>query len=162
MLQWQRVPERLLIVGGGYIGGEFAAIFVALGSAVTLITKSARSLQRFDADAVATVHRNLQNDLVNGVRETTLKRGKNGALVVDQRFSTSVDGIFAIGDVADRLLLTPVATRDGHSLAQVLYGGGARQVDLAHVATAAFSLPPIAQIGQAWMLPPRQTMQEKP
>jgi glutathione reductase (NADPH) len=58
-----------------------------------------------------------------------------------------VANIYAIGDVTDRLNLTPVAIAEGHSLAEALYGSGPRAWDLDRVATAVFSIPPIATVG---------------
>ncbi len=70
-----------------------------------------------------------------------------GAVVVDGQSQTSVPNIYAIGDVTDRLNLTPVAIAEGHSLADRLYGAGPRMWDLDRVATAVFSSPPIGTVG---------------
>lgn len=71
----------------------------------------------------------------------------HGAVIVDGQSATSVPHIYAIGDVTDRLNLTPVAIAEGHSLAEALYGNGPRSWDLHRVATAVFSIPPIATVG---------------
>ena len=55
--------------------------------------------------------------------------------------------IYAIGDVTDRLQLTPVAIAEGHSLAEALFGHGPRKWELDRVATAVFSIPPIGTVG---------------
>ena len=70
-----------------------------------------------------------------------------GAITVDAGSQTSSDNIYAIGDVTDRLNLTPVAIAEGHSLADRLYGPGPRRWDLDRVATAVFSSPPIGTVG---------------
>ena len=70
-----------------------------------------------------------------------------GAVLVDAENQTSAANIFAIGDVTDRLNLTPVAIAEGHSLADRLYGPGPRKWDLDRVATAVFSSPPIGTVG---------------
>lgn len=72
---------------------------------------------------------------------------RNGAIRVDGMMRTSQKHIFAIGDVTDRLNLTPVATAEGHALADTLFGGRPRTVSLANVATAVFSNPPIGTVG---------------
>jgi len=71
----------------------------------------------------------------------------NGAIVVDSAWQTSQPHIYAIGDVTDRLLLTPVATAEGHALADALFGPGPRPYNFAAVPTAVFSSPPIATMG---------------
>jgi glutathione reductase (NADPH) len=79
--------------------------------------------------------------------DVTVDLAGNGTIAIDDRFATSRDGVYAIGDVADRLPLTPVAVADGKALAQQLFGDGAVPVDTAYVATAAFLLPPVAEVG---------------
>jgi glutathione reductase (NADPH) len=72
---------------------------------------------------------------------------RNGAIVVDADLATSVPHIYAIGDVTDRLNLTPVATAEGHAVADTLFGGKARRISLENVPTAVFSIPPIGTVG---------------
>ena len=73
--------------------------------------------------------------------------GEKGEVLVDEHFATSVPHIFALGDVTDRLNLTPVATAEGHALADTLFGNRPRGVSLENVPTAVFSIPPIATVG---------------
>ena len=82
-----------------------------------------------------------------GLAEAGVELSRSGAVVVDDMCQTAVDSIYAIGDVTDRLNLTPVATAEGHALANRLYGGASQSVDLANVPTAVFSQPPIATVG---------------
>jgi glutathione reductase (NADPH) len=70
-----------------------------------------------------------------------------GAVTVNAESQTSAENIYAIGDVTDRLNLTPVAIAEGHSLADRLYGPGPRKWDLDRTATAVFSSPPIGTVG---------------
>jgi glutathione reductase (NADPH) len=70
-----------------------------------------------------------------------------GAVVVDQNLRTSRHHIYAMGDVTDRLNLTPVAIAEGHALADTLFGKHPRGISLQNVATAVFSTPPIATVG---------------
>jgi len=70
-----------------------------------------------------------------------------GAVTVDETFQTSQPGIYAIGDVTNRITLTPVAIAEGHSLAEQLFGEGPRQWDLDRVASAVFTTPPMATVG---------------
>ncbi len=71
----------------------------------------------------------------------------NGAVRIDEHLRTSQPHIYAIGDVTDRLNLTPVATAEGHALADTLFGGNPRSVSLRNVPSAVFSTPPIATVG---------------
>jgi glutathione reductase (NADPH) len=70
-----------------------------------------------------------------------------GAVCVDLEQRTSTKTIYAIGDVTDRLNLTPVAIAEGHALAESLFGPGPRDWALDRVATAVFSSPPLATVG---------------
>jgi glutathione reductase (NADPH) len=72
---------------------------------------------------------------------------QNGAIPVNDEFATSQPHIFAIGDVTDRLNLTPVATAEGHRLADRLFAAHDRNWNFAQVPTAVFSSPPMATVG---------------
>ncbi len=66
---------------------------------------------------------------------------------MDDQFRTNRPSVYALGDVTDRLNLTPVATAEGHALADALFARGQRRVSLDHVATAVFFSPPLASVG---------------
>jgi glutathione reductase (NADPH) len=72
---------------------------------------------------------------------------ERGAIPVDANFATNQPHIFAIGDVTDRLNLTPVATAEGHRLADRLFAAHDRNWNFAQVPTAVFSTPPMATVG---------------
>jgi glutathione reductase (NADPH) len=72
---------------------------------------------------------------------------KGGAIQVDAFSRTSVAHIYAVGDVTDRINLTPVAIREGHAFADTVFGGKPTKVDHADVPTAVFSEPEIGVIG---------------
>jgi glutathione reductase (NADPH) len=84
-----------------------------------------------------------------GLAEAGVALAASGAVIVDEWGRTSVPSIFALGDVTDRVNLTPVATAQGHALADTLFGGRPRTVSLATVPTAVFTAPPIATVGLA-------------
>ncbi|MYD97683.1 MAG: glutathione-disulfide reductase [Gammaproteobacteria bacterium] len=71
----------------------------------------------------------------------------NGAIPVDDSYRTNVPHVYAIGDVIDRLQLTPVAIAEGMCVAHNLFAGGSRQVDYANVPTAIFCQPNIGTVG---------------
>jgi glutathione reductase (NADPH) len=72
---------------------------------------------------------------------------KDGAVVVDEYNRTNVSGIHAVGDVTNRVQLTPVAIREGHAFADTLFGNNPRTIDYASIPTAVFSNPPISGVG---------------
>lgn len=82
-----------------------------------------------------------------GLDKAGVEISAQGAVMVHAGSVTNVPHIYAIGDVTDRLNLTPVAIAEGHSLAEMLYGNGPRVWQLDRVATAVFSIPPIATVG---------------
>jgi len=188
-----RFPERLVVVGGGYIACEFASIFNGLGAEVTQLYRGEQILRGFDLDirnhvaaemakkgvsirVGATVRELAPNDdgsttvvLGDGgtlVADTVLyATGRapntaglgleaigvaldvNGAVVVDDRYRSSVASVYAIGDVIDRVQLTPVALAEAMALVEDLFGGSGRRVDYMHIPTAAFTHPNIGTIG---------------
>lgn len=75
--------------------------------------------------------------------ETTAK----GAIMVDDANRSSVDSIYAVGDVTDRIQLTPVAIREGQAFADTVFGNMPTTVDYESVPSAVFSHPPIAAVG---------------
>ena len=71
----------------------------------------------------------------------------NGAVVVDDATARNVPAIYAIGDVIDRVQLTPVALAEAMALVDELFGDAARRVDYLHIPTAVFTHPNIGTIG---------------
>ena len=82
-----------------------------------------------------------------GLEKAGITQKPNGAIKVDEYSTTSQPHIFAVGDVTDRLALTPVAIAEGHAFADTLFGNKPRKVDHTNVATAVFSQPPIGTVG---------------
>ena len=73
--------------------------------------------------------------------------GENGQIHVDENSKTNIENIFAVGDVTDRIALTPVATMEGHAFADTQYGDAPWLADHRNVPSAVFSQPPIASVG---------------
>lgn len=187
-----QMPKRVAIIGGGYIGVEFAGVFAGLGAETHLIYRQPLPLRGFDEDLRLALAEQMQANGVklhpdttpesiteaDGVKRLALsdlsvlevdmvffatgrapniaglgleaagvKTGKAGAILVDGNLATNVANIYAIGDVTDRLNLTPVATAEGHAVADTLFGKNPRQVSLDNVPTAVFSIPPIGTVG---------------
>ncbi|NYD89519.1 glutathione-disulfide reductase [Sphingomonas melonis] len=81
-----------------------------------------------------------------GLEEAGVQLEK-GAIVVDEQNRSSVDSIFAVGDVTNRVQLTPVAIREGQAFADTFYGDKPTTVDYANIPAAVFSHPPMAGVG---------------
>jgi len=71
----------------------------------------------------------------------------NGAVKVDDDNRTTCDSIYAVGDVTNRVQLTPIAIREGQVFADALFGGKPGRVDYENIPSAVFSHPPIAAVG---------------
>lgn len=100
----------------------------------------------FDALIFATGRR--PNSDVCGARKVGIELDASGHVQVDEFQNTSVEGIYAVGDVTDRVALTPVAISAARRLMDRLFGGKPdAKLDYADIATVIFSHPPIGQVG---------------
>jgi glutathione reductase (NADPH) len=188
----EKLPKRIVVVGGGYIAIEFAHIFHGLGCDTTLVYRGEKILRGFDGDIrdclIAEMHRNgiriinnrnfkridkkggelfaftdhdemIETDAVMlaigrhpntdgmGLEKAGVTLGKRGEVKVDQYSKTNLDHIYAIGDVTDRLQLTPVAIHEAMCFVKTVYEGMPTPVDHRLVPTAVFSRPEIAAVG---------------
>jgi glutathione reductase (NADPH) len=100
-----------------------------------------------EADAVLFATGRVPNVEGLGLAEIGVALGERGEIKVDAHSRTSVATIFAVGDVTDRIQLTPVAIREGHAFADSQFGDRVWTVDYANVPNAVFSHPPIAGVG---------------
>ena len=82
-----------------------------------------------------------------GLKETGVEIAKNGGVAVDEFSRTNLPSIYAVGDVTNRINLTPVAIREGHAFADTVFGGKPTAVDHSNVPTAVFSEPEIGTVG---------------
>lgn len=82
-----------------------------------------------------------------GLERAGVALDKNGAVVVDADNRSNVESIFAVGDVTNRVQLTPVAIREGQAFADSFYGGKPHRVDYKAIPSAVFSHPPMAGVG---------------
>ncbi|MBT8508241.1 hypothetical protein AZH53_07470 [Methanomicrobiaceae archaeon CYW5] len=160
----RRLPERMVIIGGGVVACEYAYAFAAYGTAVTMVVRSEllRSLYphlraevRRDLDAV-TILEHSDPCAIEGVETATGVRirtetggeatipcdavliaaglvprtedingialGPAGEILVNDRYETSVEGVYAAGDVTGPPYLTPVARREGRAAADAILG----------------------------------------
>ena len=186
------LPRRVVLVGGGYISVEFAAIFHGYGAEVTQLYRRDLFLRGFDID----IRRTLADEMAKkgielrfnakalsietsgdgfavtledgstvegdcvmyatgrapnsrgmGLEDAGVELRVDGAVAVDDQFRTSVSNIFALGDVTDRIQLTPVAIAEAMVLAANLFNGEDQRMDYADIPTAVFSHPNIGTVG---------------
>ena len=102
---------------------------------------------KFLVDQVMVATGRRPNTAGMGLDAVGVNMGQQGEIIVDAESRTSVPNIFAIGDVTDRINLTPVAIAEGHAFADSEFGGNKRVADHTNVASAVFSQPPIASVG---------------
>jgi len=99
------------------------------------------------ADSVLYATGRAPNTAGLGLEAIGVELDVNGAVVVDERYATNVASVYAIGDVIDRVQLTPVALAEAMALVDDLFGGGGRRVDYLNIPTAVFTHPNIGTIG---------------
>ncbi|HEY5364689.1 MAG TPA: glutathione-disulfide reductase [Aestuariivirga sp.] len=187
-----RLPRRMVIVGGGYIAVEFAGIFNGLGVETALVYRGEQILRGFDDD----LRRHLADEMKkkgieiltktdvdriersgDGVRVTLsdgtligagqimfatgripntqglglenvgIETNMLGAVPVNEFSQSTVENIYAVGDVTNRVNLTPVAIREGHAFADTVFGNAPRKVDHTLVPSAVFSQPELGTVG---------------
>jgi glutathione reductase (NADPH) len=99
------------------------------------------------ADAVLIATGRRPNTSGLGLENAGIALGPNGEVPVDEYNATSCPAIHAVGDVTDRVQLTPVAIREGHAFADSVFGGTPRKIDYDNIPSAVFSQPPLAGVG---------------
>ena len=192
-----RLPDSIVIVGGGYIAVEFAGIFNGLGVATTLVYRRDKILRGFDEDlrddltaamkkrgvtiitgatpteiqelaragdirklrihlsdgreidagAVMYATGRAPNTKGLGLEAAGVALGTNGEVKVDAQSRSNVPSIYAVGDVTDRVNLTPVAIREGHAFADTVFGAKPWTVEHDTIPTGVFSEPEIGTVG---------------
>lgn len=101
----------------------------------------------FEADQVLFATGRQPNTEGLGLETVGVEIGDMGQIKVDANNRSSVPSIFGIGDVTDRVQLTPVAIREGQAFADTFFGNKPHQVDYACIPSAVFSHPPLAGVG---------------
>ncbi len=188
----ERLPRRIVIVGGGYIAVEFAGIFAGLGVETVLVLRGEQILRGFDEDIrshlaaeivkkgiemktksdISKIERSgegvritLEDESMIGAGQIMFATGRipntqglglenvglhgtaHGAVAVNEFSQTAVENIYAVGDVTNRVNLTPVAIREGHAFADNVFGGKSITVNHAMIPTAVFSQPELGVVG---------------
>ncbi|WP_299352137.1 glutathione-disulfide reductase [uncultured Shimia sp.] len=188
----EKMPESILIVGGGYIASEFAGILNGLGVKVTQYYRGAQILRGFDDEARGLVSEEMcqkgidlhlgtnvlemrkEGDKVwvkatngdervfdhvmfatgrapntenMGLKEIGVEIGRKGEVVVDDYSQTAVPSVYAVGDVTDRVNLTPVAIREGMAFVETVFKGNPTKPDHELIPTAIFTQPEMGTVG---------------
>ena len=188
----EKLPESILIVGGGYIACEFAGIMNGLGVKTTQYYRGAQILRGFDDEARGLVSEEMCQSGINlhlgtnviemtregdkirvkatngdealfdqvmyatgrapnaddlGLEGLGIERGRKGEIVVDKYSQTGVPSIYAIGDVTDRVNLTPVAIREGMAFVETVFNGNPTSPDHGLIPTAIFTQPEMGTVG---------------
>ncbi|HBM11651.1 MAG TPA: glutathione-disulfide reductase, partial [Rhodospirillaceae bacterium] len=100
-----------------------------------------------EADTILYATGRAPNTAGLGLEDAGVELAQDGAIIVNDDFQTSVKSIYALGDVIDRVALTPVAIAEGMVFAHNTYGKGGRKMDYRDIPTAVFSQPPIGTVG---------------
>lgn len=82
-----------------------------------------------------------------GLESAGVELGEHGEIIVGDDNRTNVSSIYAVGDVTNRVQLTPIAIREGHAFADTVFGDNPRTVTYHCIPTAVFSNPPIGAVG---------------
>ncbi len=195
-------PQKVVVVGGGYIALELAMLMDGLGSDVSVLHQGWPVLEGFDGTIQKALRKQMENDNITlyddeiiakveeqadssddkklltihfedgssitdvealiwaigrqpntdtiGLENTDVRVDARGMVIVDDEEKTTVDGIYAIGDIIGKAPLTPVAIAAGRRLGDRLYGGKPeRKMSYENIATVMFTHPPIGTIGMS-------------
>ncbi|MEM7570864.1 MAG: glutathione-disulfide reductase, partial [Pseudomonadota bacterium] len=126
-----------------HLGAAFASLERTDGGIKVKMTDG----DAVETDAVMYAIGRLPNTEGLGLEEAGVSVGPRGEIRVDSYSKTNVDHIWAVGDVTDRIALTPVAIKEGHAFADTEFGNKPWEPNHEHVASAVFSNPEIASIG---------------
>lgn len=185
------LPGRLVVIGGGFIGLEFAQMFAKFGSKVTVLEAGRAFAPALDEDVAARVLEVLGRDGVEVVTGATVSSlddagdhvdvvtgsgvvaadavlvaagrrpatedldlaaagvatDERGYIVVDDQLRTTVEGVYAVGDVNGGPQFTYVSLDDNRILWDTLHEGPRRRSDRVAVPTSTFITPPLSQVG---------------
>jgi glutathione reductase (NADPH) len=137
-----------------HIESERAGIKLTVKTTLTKIERARDGLrvtlsngEHVDTDQVLFAIGRHPNTRGLGLERAGVQIDKYGAVVVDEYSQSSVASVYAIGDVTNRVNLTPVAIRDGHAFADTLYNKRPTPVDHRSVPSAVFGRPPIGTVG---------------
>ena len=195
VLVMDAAPKTMAVIGAGAVGCEFADVFNAFGSQVTMIEVAQRILPIEDADCSAELARAFKKrgiETVVGAKITAskveatsvtisfeaggqarvltvdkvlvaagrapnvdgfglealgVKKSDRGFIAINEKFETSVKGVYAIGDVAGNQMLAHKGSREGHVLADMLAGQSTHPVNYGNIPSCTYCHPEVASVG---------------
>jgi dihydrolipoamide dehydrogenase len=195
-LSYEKVPERLLVIGGGAIGLELGSVWSRLGSQVLVVEYMDQLLPGMDREMAGQLQRLLQHQGLSfrlqtsakgakvekgqvrvqlesggqesaetanavlvavgrrpstdglGLEELGVARDGRGRVEVDDKFQTSIPGIFAIGDLIPGPMLAHKAEEEGRALAELLAGHPAK-INYQTIPSVVYTHPELASVGQS-------------
>ena len=187
-----KLPNKAVVVGGGYIAVEFAGILNGLGVETHLVYRGPKLLKSFDVemgdkimqgmvDKGVNIHLNTEVNQITktdeqlsvilnngsdleaglvlyatgrqantaglGLETTNVVMRDNGSIQVDKYFATAEPSIYALGDVIDRVQLTPVAIQEAMVLVDHLFGDSSATIDYRDIPTPVFCQPEFGTVG---------------
>jgi len=174
MLELKTIPRNLIIVGGGVIGCEFASIFRAFGSEITIIEAMPQLLPNEDEEIVRKMEQifkkrgikvltNTKIDKIDKDSKTLICVGRlpnskglgietlgietnKGWIKTDEHFRTNTSNVYAAGDIKGGMLLAHVASREGIIAAEYM-AGNSQSIDYNAIPSCIFTNPEIASVG---------------
>ena len=195
VLVMDAAPKTMAVIGAGAVGCEFADVFNAFGTQVTMIEVAQRILPIEDADCSAELARAFKKrgiETVVGAKITAskveatsvtisfeaggqarvltvdkvlvaagrapnvdgfglealgVKKSDRGFIAINEKFETSVKGVYAIGDVAGNQMLAHKGSREGHVLADMLAGQSTHPVNYGNIPSCTYCHPEVASVG---------------
>jgi len=198
ILELEKLPKKLAVIGAGYIACEFACMFAIWGCDTHVVYRKDLPLRGFDDDCRAFIGRQMERHCgvkmhkeTNPVRVEKQPNGlysvftktiageesviadcdavlmatgrhanvqglgldsvgvqlDKGKIQVDAHSKTTAEDIFAIGDVTDRMQLTPVAIQEAYAFLEYVYGTRKYSLDYKTIASAVFTQPPMGTCG---------------
>lgn len=196
LMSLKTLPRKLVVVGGGFIGLEFASYYTNFGSEVLVLQDQPVFIPREDDDIRAAVEENLDSRGIKILKSVKIEKfvdtdsgveihyeiegtkeivsadavlvatgrvpnteglnlsaagvevGSRGEVVVDEHLKTSVDHIYAVGDVKGGLQFTYISLDDFRIIKDSIYGDGSRTTEnRGHIPFSVFIDPPLARVG---------------
>jgi pyruvate/2-oxoglutarate dehydrogenase complex dihydrolipoamide dehydrogenase (E3) component len=192
IMELRRVPAHLLVLGGGYIGCEFAQMFRRFGARVTIVDRAERLLEMEEPEASESLAGAFRDEGIRLIMKTTatsvtktaravtmslegggrvagshllvavgrrpntgdlgaeaagIRLDANGYIEVDERYRTSAEGVYAVGDCTPGPQFTHAAWDDHRILFDLLQGRGSRTRNDRLIPITAFTDPQVARIG---------------
>jgi glutathione reductase (NADPH) len=144
----ETIRDRLLTISMMKgIDFKFHVAFQSLEKGNGALTVNMSGCDPIEADAVLYAMGRQPNTEGLGLGEAGVEIDAKGAVVVDADNKSSCDSIYAVGDVTNRVQLTPVAIREGQAFADTIFGNKPTRVDYDNIPSAVFSHPPLAGVG---------------